>query len=345
MSKKNKPKINKTEKTLKTTLNRILNYSALYLPTIENPDLYKIPDPVIEFYRNQFGDNEINSTSIEIVYTNSGELFGYYHIDNDRQITFIIFRSKEDPSKQVFALKNICDNLSNEKDYNIVIRGVLLPNYIFYDNYISEELLEKYKGYRCDVCFYSKFDSYRGSLLIDNKLVHYYEHPFLIKYLDNCESYSHDLFFDFRKYDKIINTNEFTISIYDKYLDIFKTDSFFKDKKPTKNNGKVNSFATDVVTESYYGFNKICFILPSISNEELKLFLNNTFIKIIKELNIDNILFFDRIRFYKSIDAENYNIKTYDDNIHFVENEKKRDSTTFIEYSNEEMINLFLKTS
>lgn len=342
---KNKSKINKTEKTLRTVINRILNYSALYLPAIENPDLYKIPDPVIDFYKYQFDNDELDKTSIEIVYTYSGELFGYYHIDNDRQITFIIFRSKEDPSKQVFALKNICDNLSNEKDYNIVIRGILLPNHVFYDNYISKELLDKYKGYKCDVCFYSKFDSYRGNLLIDNKLVHYYERPFIIKCLDKCE-YPHDLFFDLRKYDKIIDSEEFKMSIYNKYLDIFTTSSFFKDKKPVRNNGKNNVFATDVVTESYYGYNKICFILPSVDNKIIKSFLNNTFIKIIKELNIDNLLFLDRIRFYKSINVEGENSnEIYDDNIHFVENDKIRSSTRFIEYSNEDMINLFLKTS
>lgn len=346
MSKKKKKTVvtKKTEKSLRTVLNRIINYSALYLPSKDNPELYKVPDPIISFYKNQFDIPDLDVSTIEILYTSSGELFGYYHVDNERQVTFVLFKSTKDVSKQIFTLKNICDNLTNEKDYNVAVRGILLPNHVFYDNYISEELLEKYKGYVCDVCFYSKLDTCRGSLLLDNKLVHYYERPFLTKYLDD-ESYNRDLFFDIRKYECVFDNDSFITTIYNKYKDIFETESFFKDRKPIKADGKINNFATDIITESYYGYDKICFILPDLSIDKLDKFLNNTFFKIMDEIGIDAVLFFERIRFYKSIKCDNDNDEKYDKSVHFVETEKIRSSTKFIEYSNDEVLRLFLTTS
>ena len=275
MAKKNKTIVK--ERSLRTILSERIRFSGLYFPKRDNPELYKIPDPILTFFRKQFDENDlITEDDIEIVYSVLGELYGYYHLDNlERKITFVFFEVNEDFRNDIiFKLETLSCDLGVLCSENVVIRCCFLPNQVFYDNYISDELLELYSSYTCDACFYSKINPSNADMIYKGKLVRSFDKRAILEFEGKDFTGLHDIVYDLRKYKDSIDTDLVISTIKDKCL--LKVPSFQLDRFPSKD-GRLSSFATDIVCGTYIGYNKIYFILPEADEDKISKFITTVF--------------------------------------------------------------------
>lgn len=292
-------------------LSRTIITCGLYYPVNdENKSLYRIPKYIFDIYKNQL-EKEVLENEIKIVYKIQGELFGYLHVDNLNQITFICYKVNEEYENNIIFIMNaLIEGLRFELNYNnypLAIRCIVLPNSVFYDNELSNDLLNKYVKNRVDYTFYTNIDSsnYRFAILYNNKVIKNNDRHFISEYYEDFKTLKLNRVLDFRVYKNNILEDWFIDSLIKVYKNIFnnlfKCSSFFEDKKPDDS----ETYSSNYITNSIVGLNKLIFLFPEcVKIETIYKIIREVFAEAIIENNIDKIDFFNRFSFCINKDSK-----------------------------------------
>jgi len=327
------------KRSLQTVLNERIRFSGFFFPRKENKEFYNIPKHIIKYYESIFDIGDLfDEDDIEIIYSVNGELQGYYGIDKyytNSVVAFVFYDlGPEYKDNIIFKLGMISTCLGIELPYNVTLRCVFMPKYVFCDNDIPNELLEKYDDYTSDACFFSKVPVHNTDMLYKGKLVRYFDRRAILGYdRDDCP---HDVIYDLRKYANCLNDPS-VISSLSPITGLIKNAHFAMDRLPT-DDGKLGRFSSDIINSSmtYIGFNKIYFILPKISDKELTNFISTVF-EGLNDPGYHGILldtFCDRFGFFVEEHTVNKS-KALETPLQltFVENEFKHISTRYVEIS------------
>lgn len=342
------------ERSLQTVLRERIRFSGFFFPKKEEPELYKVPDPILTYYKQLYDCGDLfNNDDIEVIYTVQGELSGYYGIDryySNRVVTFVFFDlGQQYKDNIIFKLSMLSADLGVELPYNVTLRCVFLPCHVFYDNYISDELLKKYDQYTSDASFCSKVQTHNTDMLYKGRLVRSFDKRAVLEY-DN-DICVHDAIYDLRKYADCLNDKS-VIDLLKPIADLSKNATFALDHLPS-DNGRIERPSTDVMNTnlSYIGFNKIHFILPKASDADLTQFISTLFDGIGDPGYHGTVrdTFMKRFGFFVEESIPVNHSKDYRDPIKltFVDNEMKRSTTRYVEISPYEVYKRYykLKTS
>ena len=336
--KNNSPQVPK-ERSLKTVLNERIRFSAFYFPKKEDPDgIYKVPDPIVKFYERLYDCGDLFDPKwIEIIYSIQGELCGYYSIDyseSGRVITFVFFDLGEEfRDRIIFKLDMLNADLGSNLSYNVTTRCCFLPCEVFYNNEISDELINRYANdYEYDGVFYSKVSSFDLDILYKGRLLRSFNKRSVLQY-DKDDKCVHDAIYDLRKYANCLNDK--TVIDTFKFIDeLVSSASFGLDRLHTED-GRLGRYASDIHNSSfsYVGFEKIYFILPNVSDDVMTEFISSVFESIDNEVFRDT--FMHRFGFFieKRVDVNDTKDIVDDKRMElvFVENDYKRTTTKYIE--------------
>lgn len=324
------------KKNLSRLFYRIINYLGLCLPKITDVETkYEIPKQIKEFY------NHIkNNGDIEIIYENSGSLFGYSSVNVSENIVNIVcFEvNQEFKDKAIFIIQNLAMVMRFEGyDQNVSFRCFFLPNCCFYDGEIKPEILNKYEENVCDASFYTNVDPDAFNFMYKGKLIRAYDRQILYRYADVTDDL-YNIVLDLNKYKKCL--------LYDKMINsvrnitsLINSKSFLHDRKPIDPSNPKLEYSTKISTKSYIGYDKIYILIPDIPEKVKKEFISKTFKDLITDDNKVDV--FNRFTFYEEIKGDNISDPKLM-NLHRINCERKDDSIYYRPISFDEFKDRFL---
>lgn len=318
MKKENKDQ--PVKKNLSRLFYRIINYFGLCLPKPEEKSNYKVPEQIKGFY-----DHIKNNGDIEIIYENSGSLFGYSSVNmTENVINIVCFEvNKEFKDKAIFIIQNLATVMRFEGyDSNVSFRCFFLPNSCFYDGEIKPEILNKYEENVCDASFYSNVDPDAFNFMYKGKLVRAYDRQILYRYAEVTDDL-YNIVLDLNRYKRTLTGENIIKAVHLLFSGAFGSKSFLYDHKPIDPNNPKLEYSTKISTKSYIGYDKIYVLIPNVDEQTKKEFISKSFDGLINDNN--QVAVSNRVSFYEELpaNADKKDEKIF--NLHRINTERQDD--------------------